>query len=132
MREFEGKVAILFGAARGIGAAAARAFHREGASVIIGDVLDAEGVVLAAELGRERARYGHCDVGEFGQIEAAYAVADEAFGGVWCSTTWVSRATARWTCSLWTTGSLRCASTSRRSSSLRTTPSRGCGHGAGA
>ena len=31
-----GKVAILFGAARGIGAAAARAFHREGASVVVG------------------------------------------------------------------------------------------------
>ena len=62
MGEFEGKVAILFGAARGIGAAAVRAFHREGASVVIGDVLDAEGTALAAELGEARARYVHCDV----------------------------------------------------------------------
>lgn len=82
MGEFEGRVVILFGAARGIGAAAARAFHREGASVLFGDVLDAEGAALAAELGHERARYVHCDVGQFDQIEAAYVAADEAFGGV--------------------------------------------------
>lgn len=82
MAEFEGKVAILFGAARGIGAAAARAFHREGASVVVGDILDVDGAALVAELGTERARYVHCDVGDPAQIEAAYLAADAAFGGV--------------------------------------------------
>jgi NAD(P)-dependent dehydrogenase (short-subunit alcohol dehydrogenase family) len=81
MGEFEGKVAILFGAARCIGAAAARAFHREGAAVVVGDVLDAEGSALVAELG-DRARYVHCDVADPAAIEAAYLAADAAFGGV--------------------------------------------------
>ncbi len=81
MGEFEGRVAILFGAARGIGAAAARGFHREGASVVVCDVLDAEGSALAAELG-ERARYVRCDVADAAAIEAAYRAADAAFGGV--------------------------------------------------
>lgn len=82
MGEFEGKVAGPFGAARGIGAATARAFHRAGASVVVGDVLDDDGAALAADLGPERARYVHCDVAAFDQIEAAYLAADEAFGGV--------------------------------------------------
>lgn len=81
MGEFAGKVAILFGAARGIGAATARAFHREGASVVICDILDAEGAALAADLGA-RARYVRCDVADPDAIAAAYAAADAAFGGV--------------------------------------------------
>lgn len=39
----EGKVAIVSGSARGMGAAHARKFVEEGASVVVSDVLDAEG-----------------------------------------------------------------------------------------
>ena len=46
----EGKVAIVSGGARGQGAAEARLFAREGAAVIIGDILDEEGLRLEAEI----------------------------------------------------------------------------------
>ena len=57
----EGKVAIVTGAARGQGAAAARLFAAEGARVVIADVLDDLGTELAASLG-ESAVYRHLDV----------------------------------------------------------------------
>src|SRR5262245_180735 len=47
----EGKVALISGAARGMGAADARLFVAEGAKVVLGDVLHDDGAALAAELG---------------------------------------------------------------------------------
>ncbi len=46
----EGKVALISGGARGIGAAHVRLFAREGAKVVFGDVLEEEGRKLATEL----------------------------------------------------------------------------------
>jgi 3alpha(or 20beta)-hydroxysteroid dehydrogenase len=57
----DGKVALISGGARGQGAAAARAFTREGAQVVIGDILDDDGKQLADEIG-EAALYVHLDV----------------------------------------------------------------------
>ena len=51
MGRLDGKVAVISGAARGQGAAEARLFVEEGAGVLVGDVLDAEGLALADELG---------------------------------------------------------------------------------
>lgn len=52
----EGKVALVTGAAQGIGAAIARRFAAEGASVFLGDLKTGEGKALAAELGAGGAR----------------------------------------------------------------------------
>jgi len=50
-----GKVALISGAARGIGLAAAQALCAEGAAVVIGDVLDAEGHEAMTALERDGA-----------------------------------------------------------------------------
>jgi NAD(P)-dependent dehydrogenase (short-subunit alcohol dehydrogenase family) len=61
-----GKVAIVTGGARGIGAASAEALAAAGARVVVTDVLDAEGEAFAAHLrdGGCDARYEHLDVSD--------------------------------------------------------------------
>jgi 3alpha(or 20beta)-hydroxysteroid dehydrogenase len=81
MARVTGKVALISGAARGMGASHARVLVAEGAKVVIGDLLDAEGEALAAELG-DSARYVHLDVTVYDDWEAAVKVAVEAFGGL--------------------------------------------------
>ena len=76
-----GKVALITGAARGMGAAHARRFIAEGASVVLGDILDAEGAALAAELGSD-ARYIRLDVTKPDDWAAAVALCVADFGGL--------------------------------------------------
>lgn len=59
MAELDGRVALVTGGARGQGAAEARAFAAEGATVVITDVLDEVGEKTAGELGCD---YLHLDV----------------------------------------------------------------------
>ncbi|GAA1061790.1 glucose 1-dehydrogenase [Agromyces bracchium] len=80
MARVSGKVALISGGARGMGASHARLLVEEGAKVVIGDLLDDEGAALAAELGEANARYVHLDVTDYAQWEAAVQVATEAFG----------------------------------------------------
>ncbi len=61
MARLEGRVVLISGGARGQGAVEARMLVAEGASVVFGDVLEAEGERLAAELG-PNARFVRQDV----------------------------------------------------------------------
>ena len=77
----EGRVALVSGGARGMGASHARALVAEGASVVIGDVLDAEGELVAKERG-DAVRYVHLDVTQQADWDGAVAAALNAFGAV--------------------------------------------------
>ncbi len=70
MGELDGRVALVTGGARGQGAAEAAIFAREGATVIITDVLDEQGERTAGELGCE---YHHHDVTSEEEWEAVVA-----------------------------------------------------------
>jgi NAD(P)-dependent dehydrogenase (short-subunit alcohol dehydrogenase family) len=77
-----GKVALISGGARGIGAATARLFAREGARVVIGDLLEAEGRRIEAELAAPdgRALYVPLDVTNESDWVRAVATAGTRFG----------------------------------------------------
>jgi 3alpha(or 20beta)-hydroxysteroid dehydrogenase len=74
MRRLAGKVAIITGGARGQGAEEAKLFVAEGARVVIGDVLAAEGEALAKELGAN-ACFVRMDVSQEADWQAALAAA---------------------------------------------------------
>ncbi|ORW92967.1 3-alpha-hydroxysteroid dehydrogenase [Mycobacterium sp. IEC1808] len=76
-----GKVALVSGGARGMGASHVRTLVAESAKVVFGDILDDEGKAVAAELG-DTVRYVHLDVTKPEQWEAAAATAMTEFGGV--------------------------------------------------
>lgn len=79
--EFEGRTAVITGAAMGIGRACAEAFAARGANVVIADIAEAEGAELAGALG-PRARFVRTDVASMADMEAMAATATEAFGGI--------------------------------------------------
>jgi 3alpha(or 20beta)-hydroxysteroid dehydrogenase len=79
MGRVDGKVALISGGARGMGASHARLLVSEGAKVVLGDILDDEGKALADELGAA-ARYVHLDVTEPDQWKAAVSTAADEFG----------------------------------------------------
>ena len=79
-----GKVAIVTGGARGIGAATAEALAAGGAAVVITDILDEEGERLASHLrnGGCTARYEHLDVSDEANWERVVAKTASELGGL--------------------------------------------------
>ncbi|HUB15265.1 MAG TPA: glucose 1-dehydrogenase [Acetobacteraceae bacterium] len=74
-----GKVAIISGAASGMGAATARLFAREGAKVVIADLLEHEGRQVAERIG-DAALFEKLDVTAEASWEAVVAAATKRFG----------------------------------------------------
>jgi NAD(P)-dependent dehydrogenase (short-subunit alcohol dehydrogenase family) len=84
---FAGKVAFVTGAANGIGRAAALAFAREGAGVVVADVSE-QGKQETARMVEEaggRALAVRCDVSRAEDVKAALDKAVEAFGRLDCA-----------------------------------------------
>ena len=81
MGRLSGKVALITGGAQGQGAAASRLFVDEGAQVVLADVADEPGKVLADELG-EAAHFVHLDVSDEAAWQAAVEEAVATFGGI--------------------------------------------------
>jgi len=80
MARLDGRVALVSGGARGLGAAYVRALHAAGATVVVGDLLDDEGEALAGSL-VDRAAFVHLDVTSEESWADAVAVA-VGLGGV--------------------------------------------------
>jgi 3alpha(or 20beta)-hydroxysteroid dehydrogenase len=81
MARLDGKVAIITGGARGMGAATARVFVEAGAQVAIADVLDDAGAALASELGAA-ARFHHLDVTSEAEWAKVVSSVEADFGPV--------------------------------------------------
>lgn len=77
------RIAIVTGAAQGIGEGIAREFVEEGAKVVIADTQDDKGAQLASELGDDKiCRFIHCDVTKSAEVNALIEQTVGAFGGL--------------------------------------------------
>jgi len=87
MGALEGKVALVTGAAMGIGRSAAEIFGREGAAVVVADI-DVDGghetVAMVEEAGGQAA-FIRTDVSIQSEVEAMVAFAVDTFGGLDCA-----------------------------------------------
>lgn len=79
MGRLDNKVAIITGAASGIGRATAVRFAAEGARVVVADLADEAGARLAEELG---GLYVHVDVADEESVQSMFTVTVDAFGGL--------------------------------------------------
>lgn len=81
-RRLEGKVAIITGAASGIGESTAKLFVEHGAFVVLADIQDELGSKVASMIGEDKACYKHCDVTDEKQVEETVAFALEKYGSL--------------------------------------------------
>lgn len=79
MRRLESKIALITGAAGGIGRAIAERFHAEGATVVLTDIDDVAGESLARALA-DRVQYLHLDVRQEDDWRSAFSVLGNLHG----------------------------------------------------
>lgn len=84
MFKLEGKVAIVTGAGRGLGRAFASALAKEGATVVIAEIMEEMGRDALREIQAQggQGAFMACDVGDRRQIEAVVARTVKQFGGL--------------------------------------------------
>ena len=83
----DGKVALITGAGSGIGQATSRIFAREGAKLVLADVLEEGGnrtLKMVQDLGAE-AIFIRCDVSQWNDVEGAVNKAVQAYGRIDCA-----------------------------------------------
>ncbi|CAO2818203.1 unnamed protein product [Amaranthus hypochondriacus] len=78
----EGKVALITGAASGIGEEAAKVFAINGAFVVIADIQDELGQQVVQSIGTNRASYFHCDVKDEKQVEDTISFTLQKYGSL--------------------------------------------------
>jgi NAD(P)-dependent dehydrogenase (short-subunit alcohol dehydrogenase family) len=81
MKRFDGKTAVITGGSSGIGLAAARGFHEEGANVVLFARGEAQVTEAARSLGAKALGIGG-DVTQDADLERLYAATAARFGGV--------------------------------------------------
>ena len=82
MGRLEAKVAVITGAAAGLGRVGAELFAAEGARVVVADVVDGDEVVDTIAARGGEATYVRCDVTDEDAVAATVAHAVETFGGI--------------------------------------------------
>ncbi|PNQ03490.1 MULTISPECIES: SDR family NAD(P)-dependent oxidoreductase [unclassified Sphingobium] len=80
MPDFQGKVAIVTGAAMGLGEAIARELASSGARLVLADRNEEKVQALASEIGKQQARTFRLDVAEPAEVEALVAFTLDSFG----------------------------------------------------
>jgi 3alpha(or 20beta)-hydroxysteroid dehydrogenase len=81
MNRLDGKIAIITGGARGMGASHAKKCMQEGAKVVITDILEKEGSELAEQLGKN-VRFMKHDVVKMAEWQKVIAATEETFGPI--------------------------------------------------
>nr|XP_043610203.1 secoisolariciresinol dehydrogenase-like [Erigeron canadensis] len=79
-RRLEGKVAVITGAASGIGECTAKLFAEHGAKIVIADIQDQPGQAVCEAIGSSNSIYVHCDVTNEDDVKNAVDLAVSTYG----------------------------------------------------